>query len=124
MILNDIDFNLLFLLQQAMSPCYQKVIRMSCIKATEVCSLDQQYVVSKVTQQQCMDFMGCLPEEQYPVGIKAGACQSLPGDDAMVVPGPMFIIEEKQEETESASQRVRQSTFIIAAVLTLMFAYV
>ena len=108
--------------QQGMTPCYKKVIRLACIKSTEVCSSDGQYVVSKVTVNQCMDFMACLPEDQYPVGIKRGACETLPGDDATAVPGPVFIIEEQQKQTESSSECVRLSTFTIAAVLTLVFA--
>ncbi|CAB4037210.1 Hypothetical predicted protein [Paramuricea clavata] len=99
-----------------------QVIRMNCIRVTEVCSSDQRYLVTKVTEEDCMRYFGCLPEGQFPNKFRIQACgneQATAG--ATAVPGPVFEIVPQQEQTGRSSESLRQSSFIIAA--TLAFAY-
>ena len=104
-----------------MSPCLTQVMRMTCIKATEVCSSDQRYLVAKVTQEDCIGYLGCLPGAQFPENVKIQACVNQPAAaGATAVQGPVFEIVPQQKQT-SASECLKQSSFIIAAILA--FAY-
>ncbi|CAB3987533.1 Hypothetical predicted protein [Paramuricea clavata] len=110
------------MMQQKISPCLTQVMRMTCIKATEVCSSDQRYLVAKVTQEDCMEYLRCLPEGQFPEGFKIQACENQPAaTGATTVAGPVFEIVPQQKQIESASECLKQSSFIIAAILA--FAY-
>jgi hypothetical protein len=71
-----------------------------------------------------MGYLGCLPGAQFPENFKIQACENQPAAaGATAVPGPVFEIVPQQEQTESASECLEQSSFIIAAILASAFAY-
>ena len=101
------------------------VIRMMCIKEMEVCSLDQKYALQKVTWEECMDYMTCLPSAIIPEEMKHQGCTDLPkADNATAGEGPVFDIKPKQVETARASQSLQQTAFTVAAILAFVFAYI
>ena len=98
---------------------------MMCIKEMEVCSLDQKYALQKVTWEDCMDYMSCLPSALVPVEMKHQACTGLSKvDNTTAGEGPVFDIKPKQVETARASQSLQQTAFTVAAIMAFVFAYV
>ena len=97
---------------------------MSCIKEMEVCSLDEKYALQKVTWEECMHFMACIPTAVVPENMRVQGCENLPlANNATTAEGPVYEITPKQEQTAGDSQSLQQSVFTVAAILTLAFAY-